>query len=402
MFTDWQDLFAEMHQLIAECLDIGSRQCLAMTCRAHKARWYNTSILFLSTLDKHAIGPFFQEAHPLYIQWYLYKNWSCNPRVHFGHTMHDRLKKELKHICKTRSFDDLLDLAIYCFDRQRIQWARQSRFMQWWNGDTRDKMPEIHACHQVPLKHMAQLLAENGRPVEYKQWCHHWKYTWDIQDHYKAAKKGHVSFLMAFPQSFYNPRNISYNENQQRTLVYRLLQSNEDVDWPLFFGSKIWMSIWQRAWKNPSANCLENYLDAIRLHMEHLPHIWAYLPDTIQQTLLAEKEGLLQHVAKYYQNIEDIMVFLLDTLHADMGDRTDFTKNIIAASPEKEKEDDIKDLTWAWTRGFLSLDDVDFIDIATLVPKLITPTMRQWFEEHPFPNSDVLVEEMDVCLLAMQ
>lgn len=144
LFQPWPELLPEMQRIVAQFLDLGTRQCLSMTCREHKKTWYDKNISRLSTRPSRETGSFFQTAHLRFIKSYFYKHYTCYPSLDFTRDKYIdlRLKRELSLLCKTRPINELLDIVDYCFALERLEQARCSKIRKWWIGYTREMMPE--------------------------------------------------------------------------------------------------------------------------------------------------------------------------------------------------------------------------------------------------------------------
>lgn len=211
---------------------------------------------------------------------------------------------------------------------------------------------------------------------------------WDIGDHYKAARMGQVHFLLAFPPSFYTTTPAGYKH--LKTIFLELLRTPQPVDWPRLLNKKFWNNAWTHCLNSGSQEFHDIFL--CQGHLANLHIVWPFLSDEFQTFLKARREDILHDALVHHNNI-DLLDFVMETLQPETQITGFLTEDMLCVLPFQWTAREAA-FTWAWNRGFLSLEGLDLVDIIACTPKNVTPEMRQWFIDHPFPNSDILIEEM--------
>ncbi len=378
----------------------GTLQCLSMTCRNHYKSWYSPNLANLLTMEgDDATQFFFQCAHVTYIKYVFYVWYTSNHTIDYHAALPDGLKKEICWVCKSRPVCDLLELARYCFDRERVRKARMMRLKQWYYGyNRRTSMSQKHVCIPTMFEAIGYYLAANNRPVEYKEWCTHYQRAWNIKHHEKAARMGHVQLLVAFPTSFYTsscpnkPLFFHY-----RFLIQCLLYTTRPVAWDVLLDSKAWKAAWID-YMNPSTTMIKFYIQNITKYLTGLTNVWVHLSADIQVLVQAQKSEILNAALSQYTN-SVLLAFVLDVLEAPWI-YTEHTLLVLRTAFNAWKKSQTV-LHCLWKRGLLSLVDAPTIDIGCLIQppyQRFTINIQEWFMEHPFPGSDIIVEEI-ACLM---
>lgn len=309
MFHLWADLLTEMQAEILARVDIGTRQCLAMTSHVYDGLYDNTVAGWNPQSQGHT--RLLMYAHVTYVR-RMFASYKRDPWPPY--ILAKKLHTSALCANRTCTIEQILDILTDTFPGvSPPSTGIMDLIFRIWGNPRPPFERDIHAQLLISLVNSNRL--RDFQMVSQRDDLKR-HVTKDMEQYVLEclAQLGHVDFII----------DSDMGGIDQYEILIGFLCSEEEVDWPTLFADDGWNAVW---------NSLMLVYDRIfSVNVRQLPHVWYRMPETVRAYLISDASDLLDEA--FYSFDVTLLRFTLDELKPVNLSPEYMTHNLIHKSRE--------------------------------------------------------------------